>query len=1094
MKTNAARLLLALGLIAFPIRGFAETFLVVNGEPRAEIVIASDSQRSTRLAAYELQTSIARISGAKLTIVTTPTNNVPVQIYVGASPHLEKLGITAEGLKHGAYRIVSGGSWLALIGDDTEFEPKEPWGKNNNDVVNNLQRRWEDVSGLPYGVVDRGLYHNRRRMPTELAKQDNEYWWVYDERGSYNAVCGYLRSLGVRWYAPGPLGEILPKQDSIPLREIDKVTRPDFEIRQFYVRIGGTDEEVTRWICRLGLRMEYGLMVAHGMDHMTRPDKLKAEHPDWFALYGGKRDTDTRQKLNHLCYSNQELFRETVKWARAQFDVYDYPAVSIMPPDAYGSICQCHLCEGKEVEAMGSRGKLSNHVWDFANRVAKEIGKTHPHKLITCCAYGANTSPPTNIKKLEPNLQVLIVGGRRPRNTLPEQREEVRKLREGWLAKTDRPIIVFENYPFTSRGVYLPIFVARTIGESINATKGISRGEDIWTTAPRLHDNSGMALDHFQIYFTARMWWGGKEADVGAMLDEYCRKFYGPAAGPQMLKFFDYCEAHYQSMETELEPIETALAMFDAAKAVVETGTPYAERVGMIDRYLEKLRAKAVQLSQGRGPVTAVRMVWDPREDILIDGKFDDEYWVRHREWSVARLREVQTGDTPLYGTSVMSAWHKGNLYFAIRCEERPGDKLNIATAKHEDQAVWYGDCVEIELATEAHSYYQIAVNPEGALCDLDRATGRQFDWSSQAEVATQIADDHWTVEIRIPVSEDENDPLNFVVGRKPSQSLPWHFNVCRQRIRENGSEYSAISPTGEMSFHKPLKFGHFYHGRHHVFEVDETVTDFIIEYRKADKLRSSGELAEAQAAFATLAGHKQANGYQISQALKKAADCARRQNDHQAAARFAERIPDKTIATTTHIENLSAERKWRDIVEDFGAVDLTGWPFTQIGPTALLRGRAWSVEQAGDRAEADFQLALENTTDTLARLAILNARAHNFETVLNDDARAINTWREITASKSHTNHYEFLEAIQGAARILTKQQKYDEAIAMHDLVARGSLRGPWFGTMMTARAETLAAAGRKAEAVKVYRAVIADTSTQPAHRQKALAAIAELK
>ena len=97
----------------------------------------------------------------------------------------------------------------------------------------------------------------------------------------------------------------------------------------------------------------------------------------------------------------------------------------------------------------------------------------------------------------------------------------------------------------------------------------------------------------------------------------------------------------------------------------------------------------------------------------------------------------------------------------------------------------------------EPDSYYQIVVNPAGALVELDRGAPRNqwFNWSSKAEVATRIADDHWTMEIRIPVTQDENDPLNQVVGRKPTQSLPWFVNVCRQRIRNSGSEFSAPQP-----------------------------------------------------------------------------------------------------------------------------------------------------------------------------------------------------------------------------------------------------------------------------------------------------------
>ena len=35
------------------------------------------------------------------------------------------------------------------------------------------------------------------------------------------------------------------------------------------------------------------------------------------------------------------------------------------------------------------------------------------------------------------------------------------------------------------------------------------------------------------------------------------------------------------------------------------------------------------------------------------------------------------------------------------------------------------GDVVEIEIATDSHSYYQLAINPAGALVDLDRGAPR---------------------------------------------------------------------------------------------------------------------------------------------------------------------------------------------------------------------------------------------------------------------------------------------------------------------------------------------------------------------------------
>src|SRR5687767_3081504 len=105
----------------------AERFIVENGEPRAEIVIAETPERSVRVAADELRTYVEKISGARLPIVTAPSLSGPsgktVKLFVGRSPHTDKLGITAEGLEYGAYRIVSGDDWVVLLGDDADFEP-----------------------------------------------------------------------------------------------------------------------------------------------------------------------------------------------------------------------------------------------------------------------------------------------------------------------------------------------------------------------------------------------------------------------------------------------------------------------------------------------------------------------------------------------------------------------------------------------------------------------------------------------------------------------------------------------------------------------------------------------------------------------------------------------------------------------------------------------------------------------------------------------------------------------------------------------------------------------------------------------------------
>ena len=88
----------------------------------------------------------------KLPIVTQPSGEKLVKLFVGRSEHTDRLKIDAGGLKHGAYRVVSGDDWLAFIGDDTDFTPIEPWARHNGEIVNgraDLDNRLAQIAALP---------------------------------------------------------------------------------------------------------------------------------------------------------------------------------------------------------------------------------------------------------------------------------------------------------------------------------------------------------------------------------------------------------------------------------------------------------------------------------------------------------------------------------------------------------------------------------------------------------------------------------------------------------------------------------------------------------------------------------------------------------------------------------------------------------------------------------------------------------------------------------------------------------------------------------------------------------------------------------
>jgi hypothetical protein len=204
------------------------------------------------------------------------------------------------------------------------------------------------------------------------------------------------------------------------------------------------------------------------------------------------------------------------------------------------------------------------------------------------------------------------------------------------------------------------------------------------------------------------------------------------------------------------------------------------------------------------------------KADVVMDGTLNEAVWKDLPEYS---LRDLVTGNTPVSKTTFKAFWAGDALYLGIRCEDIAPGNLNIGTTMNGDSNLWNGDVLEVMIETQAHSYYQWAVNPAGAMVCLDRSAGIVTDgistlWSSDAK-AVAHADDHgWSLEMRIPVrAEDKSgiDPLNGVLGRRPTETQPWYFNICRQRVRDEGAELSAFSPTGINSFHELVKFGKLY-------------------------------------------------------------------------------------------------------------------------------------------------------------------------------------------------------------------------------------------------------------------------------------------
>jgi len=589
-----------------------DTFLVESGKPRAEIIIAENASRMTQFAADELQSHVEKISGARLPILHAPDESVPTHVYVGQSHHTAKLGLSSDGLADGAYRLVSGANWLALIGDDRDFVPNELFAVSVQDRARARALFDEKTDG-------------RWAMPADNMDREHHAetgWWQDDRRGSLNAVHAFLRYLGVRWFMPGELGEVVPRLDSIALPKVDALVKPDFALRQFNCdRWDLISKEEILWHFRLGLNW-CGDCLGHGrragLSAVLTRDEMKRDHPDYYALWGGKRQVDYNGD-GAPCLSSEGLFDEHVRYVRAMLDLYDEPMMDIALPDNIGKtgkMCECENCRA-QYNLKRPAGGISDYMWSYMNRVATEVAKTHPNKKVFAYAYQGALLPPEKIDKLHPNLAVILATVWRHERLHPElnpaSKQNMDEIRRAWVEKVTSGILYNWEYylfprPLPDRPHGVPVYFPHGIAEDLRVLKSIPgmRGEflevtrnDPQTKLPPSSQPWGSrgevyapGFTHLNLYVTSRFYWDTTQ-DVDALLADYYPKFYGPAAKP-MQAFIEYSEQNWPRMTPETrDPAAIAeMQRLLAAARQAAGDSEFGRRIDQVMQYVHPLTAK----------------------------------------------------------------------------------------------------------------------------------------------------------------------------------------------------------------------------------------------------------------------------------------------------------------------------------------------------------------------------------------------------------------------------------------------------------------------------------------------------------------------
>ena len=797
--------------------------LTESGAARAEIIVAKDRPRMVTLAALELRHFVEKMSGARLPIVTERTAGKSVKIYIGRSEGTDKLGVTAQGLRDGAYRVVSGLDWLVLIGKDFDFEPAmlpvplkrgdSPkaavhWDKMTED-------RTDAAWGFPFASGFKWFW-NPGDFNAVMSKQYGTdfaaLWktqpevrpgvWLQDESGSLNAVYGLLRRLGVRWFMAGELGEVVPKKTTVAVGPFDETVKPDSPLRAWlWTNYPSFDFDDVIWARRLGMNSGYELLGLlrgpHGLNNVYNHEEMQKAHPEYFALLNGKRDTEKRAsgKDGSPCFTSEGLIKETVKYISYLYGTFHFPSVDIWPVDGL-QLCQCDGCKGKSASEL---------VWGFADRVAREVYKKYPQNRITCGAYTSYIEAPDTIEKFSPNLAVWIANAGRPMMEDAEHWTAYMARVQKWQSKiAPGNILRLENnrYHIWGQGapISYPVLHPRSVAKDLKALKGISLG-DYGEQSQEGGKWRAPGLEHITLYVESRFLWDARQ-DVDAVLDDYCALYYGPAAKAmkEAITFAELNLAHKDQSRGRGKgspanvPLATNLRfreLLDTARQIAGD-TVHGKRIALMiselqpkDDLIAKYREKEKALAEARAKAPVA---------VAIAG-------ADLTQATAYALKDNMTLKAPPVETTFRVGWDNNAILFDIVCQEPEMKRLNVSPEVHN------GDNVVISLETPMHPYYHIEINPDGVIAEGNPA-GK---WQSRAEVKTERGKDSWRVQIRIPVVgelEAQSDPNHRVAGTKPTAQEPWYFNVGRLRALDfKKPELQAFSTT-RAGWHVPEKFG----------------------------------------------------------------------------------------------------------------------------------------------------------------------------------------------------------------------------------------------------------------------------------------------
>ena len=457
----------------------ADVTLVDKGAPRATIVLAPEASDQAREAADLLRSYVKRISGGTLHVAETDDPVDSARILVGHSKSIAGLGIDV------------------------------PSGYTN------------DVNEEGYVI---------KTVGNDLILAGNE---DRDYRGTVFAVYDLLDQLGCRWYFPGEYGEVIPTLDTVVVPDMDRTERPDFRYRNIsyagWMPISSDDaKRMQTWRDRNRCSRVFVSMPGDGsVSRLAPPDEYFDEHPHMYSI-----DRRGNRWEGMFCMTDPMARQVSIDAIKDYFREHpDVNSFGFAPADGYSPRCHCEDCT-ELLTGFGGKGigepSISDLWFNFANHIAEEVYQEFPDRHVLTNGYANRVRLPETIPEFSPNLGIQlatihICTFHRTGDPRCWERQVYQQVLDRWTDAVDC-VIIYDYDPGTAVD-NLPFPALHCLKHDLPHFKeqGIW---GFWT-----HAANSWTVTHLNYYVRAKLMWD-TSFDVDNLVDDYCRRFYGPAAGP----------------------------------------------------------------------------------------------------------------------------------------------------------------------------------------------------------------------------------------------------------------------------------------------------------------------------------------------------------------------------------------------------------------------------------------------------------------------------------------------------------------------------------------------------------------------------------